>query len=76
MTPVMIRFILVPGSHQRILGMGGGVLIVCSLKHQSTPPRPFRLQDAIISRADGKKVRPAVHIYCVDVLAAPAAFVR
>ena len=52
------------------------LLIVCSIKHQSTPPRPFRLQEATISRADRKTARPAVHIYCVDVLAAPAAFVR
>ena len=74
MTPVMIRFILVPESHQCILGMG--MLVVCNIKHQSTPPQPFRLQEATISREDRKTARPAVHIYCVDVLAAPAAFVR
>ena len=70
----MIRFTFVPKSHQCILGRG--VLIACSIKHQSRPPRPCQLQEATISRAGRKTARPALHIYSVDMLAAPAAFAR
>ena len=67
MTPVRIRFFLVPESHRCILGMGG----VSRMQHKA----PIYASAAIsATRGDyqsrGQMARPAVHIYCVDMLAA------
>ena len=50
--------------------------IVCSIKYPSDASAAISAQEATTSRADIKTARPALHIYSVDMLAAPAAFAR